>query len=225
LFTYAMKKKRCVTSNPVEQVEKPVKEEGRDRVLTREELRKLWKALDHERPLSAAVFKFCFYTVARRNEMLHAKWKHVEISDDPEKCVWMIPDSKSNRVHRVPLCPSAVKLLESLRVLTGNAAYIFDSPTKPGKPIASLTKLYERLRERTKMEDWQGLHDLRTAIVTHAGEGGYCPPHVADILLNHEASMSRASKVYNRATYFQDIRNTLIKWERDLKKIVGMPDP
>ena len=150
-------------------------------------------------------------------------WDLVDIAEDDDPKVWMIPDSKSDRPHRITLVPAAVKVLESLRLLNGHRKHVFASNVKPSVPVSgkSMTDVYKRLRESTKIEDWQGLHDLRTAVVTHAAESGYCPPHLAEILLNHGASMSGATKSYLRASYFQDAKETLEKWAMELQKIVS----
>lgn len=75
--------------------------EPRERVLTPDELRMLWRRDDPD----AHVLKFCALTACRVGEALN--WAANQVVDG----VWTIPDTKSGRPHTVPLTPEAARLL------------------------------------------------------------------------------------------------------------------
>jgi hypothetical protein len=63
-----------VEYNPVHNVPIPGEEQRRDRVLTEEEIRQVWTALDHERLPIAATLKLALLTAQRRSEVLGMRW-------------------------------------------------------------------------------------------------------------------------------------------------------
>jgi integrase len=62
--------------NPVSGVERPHREQKRQRKLTDDELRALWLACEHEGPFGQA-FKLLLLTGARRNEVSHLRWSEI----------------------------------------------------------------------------------------------------------------------------------------------------
>ena len=85
--------------NPCHRLPKPSSENQSDRVLNEAEIRAVWKAMEAEAPLTAAMFKLRLVTAQRGAEVLAMRWD--EISDG----WWTIPAevAKNGRAHRVPL--------------------------------------------------------------------------------------------------------------------------
>lgn len=126
----------------------------RDRVLTEDELRALWSALDHEpqrAPTTAeeeqaargrvgfvlsCAFKLMLLTGQRRGEVLRFRWRDVteERRGRAVRLWWTLPAdfTKGNRKHRVPLSPQAVAVLDALRPATGDGEWAFPSPHAVG---------------------------------------------------------------------------------------------
>lgn len=73
----------------------------RERLLTADELRALWKRADPD----AHVLKFCALTACRIGEAL--QWAPEQMADD----VWTIPDTKNGTAHTLPLPQAALDLL------------------------------------------------------------------------------------------------------------------
>jgi hypothetical protein len=63
------------------------------------------------------------------------------------------------------------------------------------------------------------LHDLRRTCSTWLN-GNQVPPHIPEMLLNH--SIKGMAGVYNYATYTEEIRSALEKWEAHLLKLAKM---
>src|SRR5262249_47280672 len=100
------------TANPVIGVKKPTKEASRDRVLTPEEIRRIWDACDTQNPYVSAWFRLRLVTAQRGGELLQMRWQEI----DAKSHFWMIPSEfvKNAHGHRVYLNELARKLLATV---------------------------------------------------------------------------------------------------------------
>ena len=98
--------------NPCHLVKRIVREVPRDRVLTEDEIRAVWKALDDEHVLMASLIRLRLLTAQRGGELHGARWEEVDLTSG----WWTIPSPRSkNRLsHRVPLSPQALALFKTL---------------------------------------------------------------------------------------------------------------
>jgi len=104
-----------VEHHPCLGVPRPAKARQRDRVLSEDEIRSLWRVLDYEAPVMDATVKVRLMTAQRGVEALAMRWDH--IGD-----WWTIPVkvAKNGLIHRVPLAPQVLALLYELRPVTGH---------------------------------------------------------------------------------------------------------
>jgi integrase len=95
-------------------------------------------------------------TGARQNEALQARWDHI----DRDNRVWRIPssNSKSKRVHSVPLNDSATEVLDSLNT-EDNFDHLFIN-RKTKKPYTTIHKSWSKLRVKAGLPHLR-IHDLR----------------------------------------------------------------
>jgi integrase len=121
-----------VEYNPAYKVPRPAPERTRDRVLTDDELRRLWAALDQEPLQVAAFFKLTLLLAARKSELLGMVWSEVDVNAG----WWTIPAarSKNNLAHRLPLGPARVTsdgglILDNLRDLVSSPQASSESRT------------------------------------------------------------------------------------------------
>jgi integrase len=201
-------------ANPCYMVKQPGEEKQRDRVLSEDEVRALWKALDSEDAIIAAVFRLRLLTAQRGGEVLGATWDEMDLTAG----WWTIPAarSKNGLAHRVPLSPQALKVLKSLRSVTGDSSWVFPSPKKEDASIAHAQKAIERLVERSGV-DFRG-HDLRrTAASLMVGAG--VPRLVVSKILNHVETGVTA--VYDRHSYDPEKRAALDFWGKRLEGIIS----
>jgi len=127
----------------------------RERFLAREEVQRLLTALDtDENRVAAFAIKLLLLTGARRNEITHAKWEHVNW----DKRTLLVPRAKSGRPRSIHLNSAALDLLRAIERTDGNP-FIFPSPVT-GRPSPSLHFPWWRIRERAGLLDVR-LHDLR----------------------------------------------------------------
>src|ERR1700687_4524208 len=98
------------TDNPCQGLH-PSKERSRDRVLSDDEISKIWEAIEQEDPFCQALFKLRLLTAQRGGEIRHMRWADVDV-DSGE---WLIPasDAKNGVAHSVPLNQHAVEPLKT----------------------------------------------------------------------------------------------------------------
>ena len=76
-----------VDQSPCTALSQPMPNRQRDRVLSGEEIRAVWKAAERERPLIAASFKLRLLTAQRGAEILAMRWEHLDLAGG----WWTIP--------------------------------------------------------------------------------------------------------------------------------------
>ena len=200
-FTWAIKH-GLAEHNPVEATE-VVAERARERVLTLDELRALWRAADGD-GLSApycGVLRLLLLTGQRRAEVGSMLWSEVDL----DGALWRLPGSrtKNGRPHEVPLSGPAVDLLLATPtrgpyVFGERQGYVNWAPSK------------RRLDARLALPAWT-LHDIRRSVVTGMAELGVLP-HVIEALVNHISGRTKVAGVYNLAHHAGPKREALARW-------------
>ena len=147
--------------NPIPLVKKPPSPQGRNRILTEEELNRLFDALKPQIKSSnhwiLPLTKFALETAMRRGEILGLRWEHI----DPQKRTAFIPLTKNGESRLVPLSTVAIEILIQLpRNLDGR---VF-----PVTPF-TLSAAIDRARIKAKLKDFH-FHDLRHMAITRLAE-------------------------------------------------------
>ena len=190
----------------------PRPEKTRERVLSDEELRKFWRALDPEKPKWAAVFKLRLMTAQRGAEVRQMRWDDLDL----DTCWWTIPPehSKNGKAHRVPLTEAAADIIKAQPKPTG-AVWVFPSPDRKGGPLRSVTKATKRIRKRCAVAFWP--HDLRRTAATTMASMGIARLTIGKILNHTDPSVT---SVYDRFGYDEAKRLALESWGAKLAEIV-----
>jgi integrase len=210
-------------ANPAHLI-KPEPEAGRERYLTRPEIKTVWDALAWEAPMARVLFRIALLTGQRMGSICAMRWADIDEAD-----VWRIPAAsfKGRRPHLVPLSAQALDALAELRDLTGGMDYVFPGRGDGKKPhITGTNSALRRIRERTKLLSWTA-HDFRTTFRTHATRaekpahrsdpaGLGVAPHVADAVLGHkEASLGFDRYTAEPERYLlAEKRDALARWGR-----------
>jgi integrase len=178
----------------------------RERVLTDEDIRRVWSATD-DYPFGLFV-RFLLLMGQRRNEVAKMRWS--EISDK----LWTIPAErmKGGHAHVVPLSSVAMELLESLPRFKGD--YVF-STTGGARPISGFGKGKARLDKKLggTVADWR-LHDLRRTVRTRLSELRV-PDRIADLTVGN-GNPNRLDQY----RYRSEKREALELWDECLETIV-----
>ncbi len=218
MFNFAISRD-IVDATPVAMVKAPSKENQRDRVLSADEIRTLWKGLDTA-PMSEGtklVLKLELATAQRKGEVVGAAVSEFDF----EEAVWTIPAerSKNGQAHRVPLSPLALELIQNARDLAGDSPWLFPSPSASGtiKPRSINYGL------RTSLPTIKGLdnvvpHDLRRTAASGMTSLGINRLTVGKILNHAEPGVT---SVYDKYSYDPEKRYALDAWAAHLKGILS----
>ena len=203
-----------VDYNPCTQVKKPAKENRRERVLSDEEVRQIWRAFEKQNDRIGSLLKLRLLTAQRGGEIESMAWKDLDLKSG----WWTIPGeiAKNGQSHRVPLTPYALLLLKQLQP-TGDDVWVFPSPTVEGQHIFSVQKAAIRVKKLSGVGDFV-LHDLRRTAASYMASLGV-GTHVISKILNHVEPGVTA--VYNRYSYDAEKRAALEVWESKLLEIVN----
>ncbi len=201
--------------NPCQMVKRVARERQRDRVLSDDEIRRVWVALDDERPNMAALVRLRLLTAQRGGEVHGAKWEDLDLTGG----WWTIPGerSKNGLAHRVPLSPQALVVLKELQKSQGESAWVFPSPRQSQPHVHHAQKAIERVVARSGVK-FRG-HDLRRTAASLMVGGGV-PRLVVSKILNHVETGVTA--VYDRHSYDAEKRAALDYWGNRLEQIVSV---
>jgi len=215
-----------VEINPVHLVPAPGKEHQRDRVLTEEEVKRIWNAIEADsknsdkkhmkvKMLSAGIMKLRLLTAQRGAEVMSMEWDELEM----ERGWWTIPGEKTKNglSHRVPLTAPALTIVREMRSAVGDrqSRFVFPSP-KGGTHISNPQKPLVRIQKATEIDFVA--HDFRRTAASMMTSMGI-PRLTVKKILNHVESDITA--VYDRHSYDAEKREALEAWAKRLMKIVS----
>lgn len=213
----------------------------RDRVLSISELHRLWHALDYATTkkagiskssimsiITATAIKLLILTGARRGEVAAMRWEELNF----ENKTWEIPSekTKNRQMHTIFLSPLAKQLLESLKPLTGESFFVFDTGLNSNGHIHTdaLTRSLRRLLKQDSSESISDkkkelkpppladmkhftVHDIRRSVATACAELLKIKPHVIERMLNHQP-LNKLIRTYQRAMYIDEQKDAWFKW-------------
>jgi len=207
-------------SSPASGIDQPGQETARERVLSDDELKRLWIAAGDpaEGPFGVLV-RLLILTGQRRGEVSGLRWS--ELGDDR---IWRLPGSrtKNGKAHSVPLAPAARELIQSQPrfadsefVLTADGA----------RPIIGFGRAKRRLSAKAgiKADSWR-LHDLRRTCASGLQRLGV-RAEVIERCLNHVSGLYRGvSGTYQRDPLIEETRAALERWADHVERLVtGKP--
>jgi integrase len=188
------------------------KERERDRILTDDELRVLWRASEAPGPFGP-MLRFILLTACRRTEA--ASMVRSEVAGG----VWTIPASRSkNKVESVlPLSMAAQDLLASIPKIKG-VDYVF---TTGDKPISGFSKFKTKVDKDCGFADW-AIHDLRRSARSLMSRAGISAD-IAERCLGHV--MPGVRSVYDRHQYASEKRDAFEALATIIDSILNRPEP
>jgi integrase len=203
----------CVTeglldANPVAGTAKADEGHSRERVLTQDELRKLWRNLDDDR--FSGIVRLLLLTGCRRNEIGLLQWAEVDLA----KKQIVLPASrvKNGRDHTVPLSAQALAILAH-QPRRNSSDFIFAE-----RGFNDWNGCKQELDQRAGIAPYR-LHDLRRTCATYMGELGILP-HVIEAALNHVSGhKAGVAGIYNRSKMSDAVREGLQRWADHLDQI------
>lgn len=215
MFSWAVSDGR-VEINPVIGVKPPVKTKARERVLSIEEARAVWRAAQAEPYPSGTLIRLLMLTGARLREIGNAQLGWL---DRANACLDIPGDAyKTGDPTVIPLVPEALHLFEQIP-RPPNGDYLISS-NGGRRPVWTATpEALARIRTGAEsdvgrtIEHWT-IHDLRRSVATHMARLGV-DEIMIERVLGHRIGGVKA--VYNRYRYLEEKRAALAVWSKELK--------
>lgn len=189
---------------------------SRERVLTDDELIRVWRAADREPPKLRAFVRLAILTAAREAEVSGIEAGEVDLAAGR----WTIPAerAKNKQALTLPLCGLA---LTELRAVWPN-----DDPRVGWKLLGKsgtsgftgFGKLKARIDEASHAEGWRW-HDLRRTARTGMTRIGVSREH-AEAAINHISGRSKLERTYDRHDYAPEVISALERWQAHVTALV-----
>ena len=182
----------------------------RERVLTDDEVRTIWRALDNPGAVGSnqsvamsLAQKFLASTAQRSGQVLAMKWTEIDFAER----VWKCPASimKKSRAHLVPLSDLALQILHEADQSIGDDTYVFASPeTRQPMRVDASSRAFARLTARIGIED-AALHDFRRTATTAMTGRLDVPEFIAGKVMSHgKDGRNVTAKHYNMHEYLPE---------------------
>ncbi len=161
IINHARREWEINIANPIPMVRKPPTPQGRNRVLSEDELNRLYVALTprvkNANHWILPLTKFALETAMRRGEILGLRWENIDL----QKRTAFVPISKNGQSRLVPLTVSAIQILKNLPRSIDGSVFPVNGP--------ALSAAIERARIKADLGDWH-FHDLRHMAITRLAE-------------------------------------------------------
>ena len=198
---------RLRTDNPARGMYKPKKADPRDRVLTDNEIKKLWRAFDQAGYPFGIIAKLLLLTGQRRAEVSGLRWS--ELSED--LAVWTLPAqrTKNKSRHTVYLPEAATKIIAGVpRIVDRDLLF----STTGSTAVSGWSKAKRAIDAAvTPLPEWR-VHDLRRTTASGMQKLGV-RTEVIERALNHKSgSYAGVAGVYQRDPMTEEVRAALELW-------------
>jgi integrase len=212
-FVWAMRM-GIVEHNVVIGTIEPKAEAPRDRVLSDDELRRVWNACQDDD--YGRIIRLATLLGARRQEIGGMCWREFSDLDGPQPS-WTIPGArtKNDRAHTLPFLPMALDIIRSVPKRVSRDQ-LFGSHSPHGFVNWDLSK--RALDAHSGVTGWTP-HDLRRTLSTRLHDLGVAP-HVVEQILNHQGHRGQIGGTYNKSFYEREVRAALAMWEDYLRALL-----
>jgi len=134
-------------------------------------------------PFAIGAIRILVLTGARLNEILHARWEHVDF----ERGIIFLPDSKTGR-KPIFLSEPALAVLKDLPRIAGNP-HVFPGK-KDGKPRADLDRPWQAVTNAAGLDGLR-IHDLRHSFASVAAGASLGLPVIGKLLGHSQAATTQ----------------------------------
>jgi integrase len=210
-----------IAASPCAGVKPPTAERARDRVLSDEELRLVWRAADKLGGTFSPLVKMLALTGQRRDEVARMRWEELDL----DARLWTLPPArtKNNQPHEVPLSKAALAVLQNVPRIASSP---FVLTTNGGaSPASGYSKNKRRLDALlpADMPPWR-LHDLRRSCASGLARLGINLPVIEKVLNHSSGSFAGIVGVYQKHSFADEKRAALEAWGSFVTAVVeGKP--
>jgi integrase len=216
-FNWAIEKD-ILEQNPAFKVKPPAPKKQRERWLSEQEIRQFWERLDTAKmePECRSALRLILITGQRPGEVVGADRSEIDV----DTAWWTIPGerAKNGFQHSVPLSSAALEQIEKLKpgrwlIPSCMSADTHTSVDVLGHAVAANREHFDLPRFTA--------HDLRRTCATHLTKTCHVSQFVVSKILNH--SQKGVTAIYDRYSYDAEKKAALDKWDRELRRILGVP--
>jgi integrase len=192
--------KSVLASNPCSGIGL-AKEKAKTRVLSNDEIRKLWLATEDP------IIRLLMLTGQRSGEVTGMLWREIDL----DAKTWSMPGerTKNGLPHSIPLVGKALDIV-SAQARRSDGRVFGTSPRRE----------FVRARVASGIEENFSVHDLRRTFGTKLADLGVLET-VYRKLLNHSDSKNITARVYIQHAFDKEKREALTRWDRELARIVS----
>jgi integrase len=191
-------------------------ERARNRVLSDDEIRAVWKAAEAMGHGFGAIIRLALLTGQRREKIVSMKW-----SDIDDAGVWTIATEvrEKGNAGAVKLPESALQIINAQPVLIGNSHVFASTDSRDAGHFNSWSQRKAELDKTlpADMPAWV-IHDLRRTARTLMARAKV-PDHIAELTLGHRQRGIQA--VYNRHEYEAEKAEALISLSQMIDRILN----
>jgi integrase len=190
------------------------KERARDRILTDDEIRAIWKAAESNGTFGAIV-RLLLLTAQRRQKVLSLRWADISIDG-----VWTIPNGAREKgtAGELALPPIAADIIRAQPHIGDNPFVFVGRGTGHYNGHSKGKKLFDD--KLPKMPHWQ-LHDLRRTARSLLSRAGVSSEH-AERIMGH--AIEGVEGVYDRHSYRDEKADALKRLATLIDSIVNLRD-
>jgi len=195
-------------ASPMVNVKRPLKVSARDRVLSEDEIKRLWLACEAVGYPYGTLAQLLLLTGQRRSEVSGMRWDELDL----DRRVWLIPGerTKNGEPHEVPLSAPSLEIVNSLPKIKGRYVLTFTGDY----PVTNHGAAKRAIDDELGAIDHWTLHDLRRTVATGMARL-HIPLQVAEKVLNHiSGTLGGIAGIYNRHDYADEKRQALEAWGR-----------
>lgn len=218
--------------SPMEGMDAPAKAPSRDRVLSDDELRLVWRASYKLGYPFGPIFRLLILTGARREEVTSLDWSELNRED----AIWVLPSSRSKNgvAARQPLSTLAMEELEGLAARVGGwrkAGVVFSTTgttcsSGHSRAKARLDKEIAAIASKEEIPPpapWR-VHDLRRTLATGLQRLGV-RFEVTEAVLNHvSGSRGGVAGIYQRHDWADEKRAAVEAWATHVEGLLSGKD-
>jgi integrase len=185
-------------------------ERARSRILTDDELRRVWTTATGQPGAFPVLIRFLLLTAGRRNECRNMTWAEIDGAD------WTLPAARNKtKVDLVrPLSDTALALLSRVPRIDGGP-FVFTTTGR--RPIGGLERHKAKFDRACGVTGWT-LHDLRRTARSLMSRAGTSPDH-AERCLGHIIGGVRG--VYDRHAYHAEKQQAYAALAELIERIVS----
>jgi integrase len=213
-----------VDVNPITDLRGPAPLPSRCRVLSADEIKAFWKAIERLGWPFYPIYRLLLLTGQRREEVAGMRWEELDL----DKAIWIMPAerAKNKLAHTVDLSPQVVAILANLPLMSEGLVFT----TTGNTPVSGFSKVKARLDKVMRselgreLEAWRN-HDLRRTMATLMGEELEIDPGVIERILNNlSGSQGGLQGVYQRQQYKAKRKAAMFAWGAWVERLVKDED-